>query len=105
MDCASRTSLAGLEGARGLKGGLEKDLARVRREGPEDRVTSISLLTAAIGIDTVIGHALKESPTKIIEHPHLPLRWYENFEGHCVQSKNVCAVFDAAMYFTQMPEF
>ena len=34
-----------------------------------DRVTSISLLTAAMEINNVIGHALKETPSGIKESP------------------------------------
>ena len=37
-----------------------------------DRVTSISLLTAAMEINNVIGHALDETPSRRIESPLLP---------------------------------
>lgn len=34
-----------------------------------DQVTSISLLTAAMEINNAIGHALKETPSRIKESP------------------------------------
>lgn len=37
-----------------------------------DRVTSISLLTAAMEINNVIGHALEETPQRIKESLLLP---------------------------------
>lgn len=74
MDCASRTSLGfSVTGPEGAKRRTGKRQSWLRREQPGDWVTAISLLTAAIGIDNMIGHALKESATNTMEYPHLPL--------------------------------
>lgn len=63
-----RILVAGPIGRReGLKRTTGKRWSWLRREWMGDRVTSISLLTAAMEINNVIGHALEETPQRIKE--------------------------------------
>lgn len=77
MDHLSRTSLGfwwpgPLEEERGLKERPGERWSRLRQEWMGDQVTSISLLTAAMEINNVIGHALEETPSRIKEPLLLP---------------------------------
>lgn len=56
-----------MEEERGLKRTTGKRWSRLRREWMGDEVTYISLLTAAMEINNVIGHALEETPSRIKE--------------------------------------
>lgn len=70
MDHLSRTSLGfwwpgPLEEAKGFKRTTGKRSSWLRREWIGDQVTFISLLTAAMEINNVFGHALEETPLRI----------------------------------------
>ena len=61
-----------MEEEKGLKKKKDWEKMEVAQAGTADQVTSIRLLTGAMEVNNVIGHALEETPSRIKEFKLLP---------------------------------